>query len=455
MTVDNIEKDFKEREARYFEELKEFLSFKSVSADPEYKSEMTACVNWLKSHVKSLGFEAEIRETSGHPVLFATKIINDNAPTLLFYGHYDVQPPDPLEDWETEPFEMTIKNERIYARGAQDNKGQAFFFLKAIDYLIEKSLLNINVKLCIEGEEEIGSQGLPPELPKWKDELKADLLLVCDTFKTDQGNPSVVVGLRGVAGFEFQVKTADRMLHSGLYGGGVANAASVVSYLISSLHDEEGRIAIDGIYEDVAPISDKAKELLLAAADSDEALIKSIGAQKLWGEPEYSRAERATLRPSLDINGITAGYQGEGSKTVIPNTATFKVTIRLVPNQSPEKVAELLIAHLEKHCPDTAEVKLLHREQSSAALGIDPEQAEIKQVLSLLSEISEKEPMLDWLGGSIPIVGDLSEVSGAVAILTGFGTKEDRIHEPNESFAIQNFWEGFRFVVNYLQKIAS
>ena len=455
MSIENLHAEFKEREARYFEELKEFLSFKSISADPEYKEEVVSCVNWLKEHVKNLGFETEIRETSGYPALVAKRILDDDAPTILFYGHYDVQPPDPLDQWESDPFEMTTRNGRMYARGAQDDKGQVFFFLKAIDYLIEKSLLNVNVKLCIEGEEEVGSPGLPAALPKWREDLKADILLVCDTEKTATGNPCIVVGLRGIAGFEFKVKTAERMLHSGTYGGAVANAASVAANLISSFHDKDGRIAIDGIYDDVVPLNDKTQELLLAAAESDEEALNAVGAKKEWGEPEFPRAVRIKLRPSLDINGITAGYQGEGSKTVIPNTASFKLTTRLVPNQTPEKVAELILAHLKKHCPETAEVELLHEKASSAALGIDPEQSELKDVLNILSEISEKEPMLDWMGGSIPIVSDLAEASGGVPLLVGFGTDEGRIHEPNESFAIQDFWEGFRFVVNYLQKLAN
>ncbi|MEZ4754179.1 MAG: M20/M25/M40 family metallo-hydrolase [Bdellovibrionota bacterium] len=450
MSFDNLADDFKQRESRYFEELSEFLRFKSISADSEYKTEVLACVNWLKTHVSKLGFEAEIRETSGYPALVASRLINPNLPTILFYGHYDVQPPDPLDQWESDPFEPTIRNQRIYARGAQDDKGQVFFVLKAIDYLIEKSLLNVNLKLCIEGEEEIGSPGLPTALPKWKDDLKADLLLICDTNKTDTGNPCMVAGLRGIAGYEFKVKTAERMLHSGHYGGAVANAASVAANLISTFHDAEGRITIEGLYEDVVSISDKTTELILAASESDKEAIKAIGAKKTWGEPEYPRAVRTRLRPSLDINGITAGYQGEGSKTVIPNTASFKLTIRLVPNQTPKKITELLLAHIEKHCPDTAEVELLNEKAASPALGIDPEQAELKHVLNLLAKISDKEPMLDWMGGSIPIISDLAKSSGAVPLLVGFGTDQGRIHEPNESFGIQDFWEGFRFATHLL-----
>lgn len=361
-----------------------------------------------------------------------------------------MQPPDPIEEWDSDPFKMEIRNNRIYARGAQDDKGQVFFFLKAIEYLISRSQLGINIKLCLEGEEEIGSPNLVKIADSLGDRLKADLLLVCDTDKTGGGNPCIVLGLRGICGFEFQVKTADRMLHSGMYGGSVANAASVAARLIASLHDEDGRIAVPGIYDDVLSISQKSKEILADAAESDDEVVKAIGAKKLWGEPEFSRAERVALRPSIDINGITAGYQGEGSKTVIPNTATFKLTSRLVANQLPEKISSLLLKHFQNVCPETAEVILLHSEQSSAALSISAEQREIIHVKKVLQKISEKEPKFDWVGGSIPIVAEIVKNAGAVPLLVGFGTDEGRIHEPNESFGIQDFWEGFRFVVAYI-----
>ena len=427
------------------EELFELLRFPSVSTDSRHAGDVRACAEWLHGKLSASGLAAEIHETPGQPVVVARNKHQDGRLNVLLYGHYDVQPVDPLELWETEPFEPVVKDGKIWARGATDNKGQHFAHMCGIaEMMEEKGDLPVNLTVILEGEEEIGSPNLRPFLEARKEELACDVIVVSDTGMVAPGVPTLGYGLRGITCLEFTVKGPAVDLHSGVYGGIVANPATVVARLVATLHDADGRVAVEGFYDEVADLEDWEREMWSKVPGvSDEDLLSVTGAPALFGEAGFSAAERLWARPTCEINGIGGGYQGEGSKTVIPAQAMAKISCRLVPHQDPIKTAGLVEAHLRKHCPEgvTLEIEVGHH---GTAYHADPHSVYGKAAQVALEKSFGAEPVLIREGGSIPIIQDFKEVLGADTLLLGLALPDCQIHSPNENFAVENFEAGIR-----------
>ncbi|HQQ03023.1 MAG TPA: dipeptidase [Bacteroidales bacterium] len=434
------------------EELFGLLRIPSISSLSEHKDDMYRAAEYYKNALLKAGLDkAEIFDTPGHPVVYAEKILSSGFPTVLVYAHYDVMPVDPIELWESSPFEPEIREGKIYARGADDDKGQGFMHVKAIEYLINSHQLECNVKFMIEGEEEIGSQHLEDFCRAHKDMLTADIILLSDTTMIAFDTPSITVGLRGLAYLEVEVTGPNRDLHSGLYGGIVQNPIHVLARLLASLHDDNGHITIPGFYDDIREMSEEEREELNRAPFDEEAYKKSLEIERLWGESGFTPVERIGIRPSLDVCGIWGGYTGEGSKTILPSKASAKVSMRLVPNQDPEKIAHLFENYLHKIAPDTVRLKVtaLHGGYPYIApTNIPAYKAARKAYLKTFG----KYPIPTRSGGSIPIVNTFDKVLGIKSLLLGFGLESDAIHSPNENFLLKNFFKGIETISEfYLQ----
>jgi acetylornithine deacetylase/succinyl-diaminopimelate desuccinylase-like protein len=451
---DNFSEYFAENRARFYQELTEFLSFKSISADANYHKDCLNCANWLENHFKLLGAsDSKIIDTSGLPIVsanFNASSNSQNAKTLLFYGHYDVQPVDPLDLWSTEPFLPKIKDNKILARGAQDNKGQLFYFVKALESAIKLGILNFNVKVLIEGEEECGSGGLTKKIPEIAELIKSDLLLVCDTGTLDKNLGAITMGLRGIGHLEFKLTGPNKDLHSGVHGGLVQNPATEISRLISKLHDDSGKIAIDGFYNGIEELSKSDFEAAKNFPISDEIYRGMVGVLPLGGEIGFPPAVRRGLRPTVEINGLTSGYQGEGSKTIIPSFASAKVSCRFVKGQDPEKCMKLLEEFLIKNTPSGLNLEILYNEASGEGFSVSVDSAPVKLAASILKDITGTNPLYIWEGASIPIIPSLINYSGAIPLLVGFGLEEDNIHAPNESFSLDQWEKGYSFCIKLL-----
>ncbi len=444
-----IEAVFDKNLEQYLSEWKEFLEFPSISMEPEHADSCVRCARWLNSHLESIGFSSRIIETSSHPMVFAKHAGEPTAPTVLFYGHYDVQPVDPIDAWETPPFEPNIRNNRMYARGAQDNKGQILYTLKAMESLLKLGEFMPTVKVLIEGDEEFGSKGIIDALPELREDIKADLLLVTDTGTVSSGAPTIIMGLRGILHMSLKLKGPGHDLHSGSHGGVAPNPATEICRLLATLHDDTGRIAIKGFYDDVAEPSDEEKELANAGFNEDQ-YISETGIPPTAGEKNYTPAERIGFRPSIDINGVSGGYSGPGIKTVIPDHADARISARLVPGQDPEKCAQLIADHLMQKTPDGMKLEIPGRLTAGGALSVNPNSKFVAHAKAVLSELSDKDVAFRWEGASIPIVASLAEMSGAEPILAGFGSDEDNVHAPNESFSLDRFRQGFMYVASML-----
>ncbi|MGY6561141.1 MAG: dipeptidase [Luteibaculaceae bacterium] len=437
---------------RFLQELFELLRIPSLSADSKYKDDILKAAHWVKENIIASGADfAEVIPTKGHPIVYGEKIIDKNLPTVLVYGHYDVQPPDPIELWETPAFEPTIKttevhpNGAIFARGACDDKGQMFMQIKAFECLTKTNNLQCNVKFMIEGEEEIGSPNLEIFVKDNVERLKADVVLVSDTGMISMENPSITVGLRGLSYLEVEVTGPNRDLHSGLYGGAVANPINALCEMIAALKDENGSITIPGFYDDMDSVSEEARKELARIPFSQERYNKSIGITKEAGEKGYSTLERASIRPTLDVNGIWGGYTGEGSKTVLPSKAFAKISMRLVPGQSPEKITQLFKKHFESSAPEgiTVDVKPHHGgEPYLTPIDFPAYQAASKAI----EETFGKTPIAHRGGGSIPIVALFEQHLGLKTLLLGFGLDTDAIHSPNEHYGLDNFYKGIETI---------
>lgn len=444
-----IEAEFDKNFERYLSEWKEFLKFPSISMEPEHADNCLRCASWLSSHLESIGFSSRIIETSSHPLVFAEYAGDPSAPTVLYYGHYDVQPVDPLNAWVTPPFEPNIRNNRMFARGAQDNKGQIFYSLKALEELIRLGQLKPTIKVLIEGDEEFGSKGIMDVLPQIKEELKADALLVADTATASSGAPTIIMGLRGIIHMSLKLNGPDHDLHSGAHGGAALNPATEICRLLAKLHDDNGRIAIDGFYDDVNEPSEKEKELANADFD-EERYFAQTGMRPLSGEKDYTPVERICFRPSIDVNGISGGYNGPGIKTVIPDHANARISARLVPGQDPAKCYGMIADHLRRNTPEGMTLEIPEHLEAGGALRVDPDSRFIERAKSVLSELSDKDVVLQWDGASIPIVASLAQTSGAEPLLVGFGSAEDNVHAPNESFSLDRFKQGFMYIASML-----
>lgn len=434
-----------------------FLSFESVSTDPKYKPQVQACANWLADYIQKIGFHVELWPTLGNPVLFASHLqAGPSKPTLLIYNHYDVQPIDPINEWTTPPFQPTIREGEVYARGTADNKGQCFYVLQALKALMQKNQkLPINIKLCIEGEEESGSQGLASLLKdrRRQEQLKADYLAIVDMGLKDKDIPAVTLGVRGLVTMEVRVQGSKTDLHSGSHGGIVYNPLHALVEILSKLRDANGKVAVRGFYDDVQEMEPKDKALI--ALNLDEAKYESMfGVKPVGGEKAYSPLERAWTRPTLEINGITGGYGGAGFKTVIPAKAIAKVSCRLVPNQEPMKIGTKVAEYIKKLAPDgvNVEVEIFG---GGNAIRAKPSSKVVKAFAKAYEELLNKPCEYIFDGGSIPIVTQLADASHSEVILLGFGLPDDQIHAPNEHFGIDRLEKGFLVMSRAIELLAS
>ena len=437
---------------KFKEELFELLRIPSVSTDSSHKEDVKEAANFLKAQLESLDLDqVELFETDGNPILYGELITDESKPTVLVYGHYDVQPPDPLDLWETPPFEPTVRNGDVYARGASDDKGQAYTHVKALEAYIKSGTdFPVNIKFILEGEEEIGSPNLVPFITEHKDLLACDMVLISDTAMFAEDTPSITYGLRGLAYMEVEVTGPNRDLHSGVYGGAVENPANVLAEIIAKLKDENGVIQIDGFYDDVKTLSDEDRKAYKKLPFDEEGYKKNLGLDALHGEEGYSTLERASARPTLDVNGLWSGYQGEGAKTVLPSKAGAKISMRLVPDQDPKKIAALFKQQVESLAPDTVKVEVTEHHGGHPAI-TDLSFYGLKAAAQAFEEVYDKEPLFSREGGSIPIVADFQKVLGAQSILMGFGLNSDAIHSPNEKFALKDFYRGIQTSAKFFE----
>jgi acetylornithine deacetylase/succinyl-diaminopimelate desuccinylase-like protein len=415
---------------------------------------MVTCAASVKEHLLKAGADkAAIFETEGHPVVYAEKFIGTDKPTVLVYGHYDVQPADPLELWHSGPFEPVIKDGKIYARGSADDKGQFFMHVKAFETLTATNTLQCNVKFIIEGEEEIGSPNLAKFIKEKKDLLKADVILISDTSMLSMENPSIDVGVRGLSYIQVEVTGPDRDLHSGVYGGAVANPITMLAKMIASCHDENNHITIPGFYDDVLESSDEERKKMAQAPFNENEYKQDLGVTELWGEKGYSTNERTGIRPTLELNGIWGGYTGEGSKTVLPSKAFAKISARLVPNQSSKKITELLIKYFETIAPKGVTVKA--EEHHGGEPYLTPiDSVEYQSAAKAIAATFGKEPIPVRGGGSIPICSLFEQVLGIKIVFMGFGLDSDNLHSPNEKYDLFNYYKGIETIPYFHQYYA-
>ncbi|MGF1671004.1 MAG: dipeptidase, partial [Balneolaceae bacterium] len=428
------------------------LKIPSISTDSERKEDVIKAAHYLVDQLRSIKMDkVEIHKTEGHPIVYAEKCPHKDKPTVLIYGHYDVQPSDPDELWNTPPFEPTIKNGRIYGRGTSDDKGQSFTHIKAVEaYHLTETEIPVNVKFILEGEEEIGSPNLIPFIKEHKEKLECDMVLISDTAMFDEDQPSITYGLRGLAYMEVHVYGPNRDLHSGVYGGAVANPLNVLCEIIAKLKNEDGIIQIPGFYDHVVALSEADRQAYRELPFNEEAFKKDLDLKKLAGEKGYTTLERASARPSLDVNGIWGGYQKAGAKTVLPAKAGAKVSMRLVPDQDPNRISELFAKHVESIAPDTVrvEVKAHH---GGYPVVIDLDFYGLKAAAQAFEDVYETNVLFSREGGSIPIVSDFKNVLGVNSILMGFGLTKDALHSPNESFALKDFHRGIKTSARFFQ----
>ncbi len=431
---------------RFINELFDLLRIPSISAEAARKPDMQRCAEWLAAALAEAGADrAEVMPTEGNPVVYAEKIVDPKAKTVLVYGHYDVMPVDPREEWRTEPFEPTIENGRIRGRGADDDKGQLWMQVKAFEAMCATGTLPCNVKFMLEGEEEIGSESLYGFCRQNKKLLKADIILVSDMSMLSMETPSITCGLRGLTYMEVEVTGPDKDLHSGLFGGAVANPANVLARLVAGLVDSEGRVTIPGFYDDVRSLTPSERRAFNKAPFDPAGYKRSLQIGAVEGEAGYTTLERTGIRPSLDVNGIWGGYTGEGTKTVIPSKATAKISMRLVPNQDYCKIAKLFEKHFRKMAPKSVrvDVKFLHGGMPYVA---PTDMPAYKAAERAVTEAFGRKPLPFYSGGSIPIISGFESILGIKSLLLGFGLAEDAIHSPNESYGLEQFYKGLETI---------
>ncbi|MEM8906904.1 MAG: dipeptidase [Bacteroidota bacterium] len=445
---------------RYLEELLEMLRIPSVSADPAYQKEVQRMAHYVKDKLKAAGAQkVKINKTAGHPIVTAEKIIDKNLPTVLVYGHYDVQPPDPIDLWESGPFEPVIKKTKlhpkgaVFARGACDDKGQFYMHVKAFEAMLQNKCLPCNVKFMIEGEEEVGSVNLEAFCKKYRKELACDVILISDTSLISNKVPSITTGLRGLSYLEVEVTGPNRDLHSGVYGGAVANPINVLSKMIASLQDENNHITIPGFYDDVEIVGEAEREEMNKAPFSLNKYKKDLQIRDIHGEADYTTLERTSIRPTLDVNGIWGGYTGEGAKTVLPSKAYAKISMRLVPHQRPEVITRLFKKHFKAIAPPSVKVKVTPHHGGDPVV-TPTDSLEYQAAHLALQETFGKAPIPQRSGGSIPIVALFKKVLKANSVLLGFGLDSDDIHSPNEHFGLFNYYRGIETIPFFYQHYA-
>jgi len=435
---------------KHLEELFDFLRIPSISSSSEHAKDVRTAAEWVATSLTQAKLEnVQVMETNGHPVVYGEWLHAEGKPTVLIYGHYDVQPVDPLHLWETQPFEPSIRHEKLFARGASDDKGQVFMHIKAIEAIMNTNgTLPVNVKFIIEGEEEIGSPNLPEFVEKHKDLLASDVIVISDTGMLEKGKPAICYGLRGLCGIQIDVKGAKSDLHSGLYGGGVQNAAHALIELLASFHDQNGKVLVDGFYDKVADLTSEERKAYEALNTDEEKIREDLGVPELFGEEGYTYNERTWVRPTLEINGVYSGFQGEGIKTVIPSEATAKITCRLVPNQDPDEILELLEAHIEKHKPKGVTVKVSHFDKGAPFVTPFDHPA-IQAAARSYEKVYKVPTAFTRGGGSIPIVAAFDQILNKPVVLMGFGLPDENFHAPNEHFHLENFDKGLQTICHY------
>lgn len=442
---------------RFLEELLDLLRIPSVSADPKYAGDVRRMAEATAQHLKAVGLDqVEVCDTPGHPIVYGEKMVDPKAPTVLVYGHYDVQPADPVDLWSSPPFEPVVKKTKthpegaIFARGSCDDKGQVFMHVKAFEMMSKTNLLPCNVKFMIEGEEEVGSKNLEKFCRDNKKKLSCDVVLISDTSIIDNNTPSITVGLRGLCYMEVEVTGPNKDLHSGVYGGAVANPVNVLCQMIASLHDAKKRVTVKGFYDDVQKVSSKERKAMNLAPYDEKQYMKDLGVSELMGEKDFTTVERTGIRPTLDVNGIWGGYIGEGAKTVLPSKAYAKISMRLVPDQDPKKIERMFQKHFEGLAPKSVKVKVTAHHGGYPVV-VPTNSVEYKASERAMEQAFGKKPLPQRGGGSIPIVAMFDQVLNAKSVLMGFGLDSDDIHSPNEHYGLFNFYKGIETIPYFYQ----
>ncbi|MES2789880.1 MAG: dipeptidase [Planctomycetota bacterium] len=442
MSIESVETYLQQNSERFVSELSELLRIPSVSADSAFKADVRRAAQLVDQQMRQAGMTTEIVETPGNPIVVGTLTQTPGAPTLLIYGHYDVQPPDPLEQWITPAFEPTIRDGKIYARGATDDKGQMLTHIKAIEAWTKTvGKLPVNVKVIVEGEEEVGSRNLDDFLAARREQLACDVIVVSDTSQYAPGIPAITYGLRGIIAAEVILRGPRQDLHSGIFGGSITNPVNTLAKLVASLHDEQGRVQIPGFYDDVDPLTAEERQQFAALPFDEGAFFESVGVSAGWGETGFTSTERRWARPTCDVNGITGGYQGEGPKTIIPAWARAKITCRMVPNQNPDKIVQSLEAHLRAQCRPGTTLEFTS-DHGAAGLVFDTSSEYMQAASRAIAAAFGREPVFIREGGSIPIVKTFKEILGADTLLLGWGQNTDNLHSPNEHFTLADFHHG-------------
>ena len=452
--MDAVQKYIETHKKRFLDELFGLMRIPSISSEPEHKADMIKAAEYYRQILLNAGVDkAEVMSTGGNPVVYGEKVVDPAKPTVLVYAHYDVMPVDPVELWHSPPFEPEVRNGKIWGRGADDDKGQGFMHAKAFETLAKTGNLPVNVKFMLEGEEEIGSVHLGAFCETHKEMLQADIILVSDTGMMASDIPSITVGLRGLAYWEVEVTGPNRDLHSGLFGGAVANPINVLSKMIAAMTDDRHRVTLPGFYDDVTEVSPAERKLLNEAPFDEEEYKKAIGVEALQGEEGYTTLERTGIRPSFDVCGIWGGYTGKGAKTVLPSKAYAKVSSRLVPNQNHEKIARLFEEHFTRMAPPSVKVKVRYLHGGQAYV-CPIDLPAYKAAERAYEEVYGKRPIPTRSGGSIPIISTFEKVLGIKSILMGFGLESDAIHSPNENYPLDHFYKGIETIVRFYQFFA-
>ncbi|MSR43682.1 MAG: dipeptidase [Pedosphaera sp.] len=445
-----------QHEPRFIRELSEYLRFPSVSAQAKHAGDVAACAQWLADHSRAIGLEAEVHKTKGHPIVLARtpRAKGKRKPHFVVYGHYDVQPPEPFDLWKTPPFEPRIEGRSIFARGSTDNKGQHFAHLKAVEaYLKTGTELPCDLTFIIEGEEEVGCESLPPFLRKHRAALRCDTVVVSDTGMPDKQHPALTYALRGIAAIEVKLHGPSRDLHSGIYGGSLDNPAMALCQLLAKLRDKNGRVTVAGFYDGVKSLSAFERKQLARLPFNAAQYRKFLGVPQLFGERGHTAVEQRSARPTVEINGLTSGYQGPGSKTIVPSWASAKLTFRLVPGQDPKRILHLVARHLRKICPPTVRLEISEGHGGEPYL-VSPTGPQAQAALRALKAAFGREPVLMREGGSIPIVNEFKKILGADTLLLGLALPDDNLHSPNEKFDLDNFAGGSRMSAHLWQELA-
>ncbi|WP_087973384.1 dipeptidase [Oceanobacillus rekensis] len=444
----------KDNRERLLGKLNEFLAIPSVSTDSQYKDDVHSAADFIVTYLTDINFDkVEKQETNGHPLVYAEyNGAGMDAPTVLFYGHYDVQPVDPIDLWDSDPFKPEVRDGRLFARGSSDDKGQVFMHLAVFEaYMKTEGAIPINVKVCIEGEEEIGSENLYDILHEKKEQFQADFAVISDSGMAEKNQPTILYGLKGFTGIEITVNGPDHDLHSGMYGGAVRNPIMALSHILASMKNENEVVTVDGFYDDVEPLTDAERKLMEQAPGED--FLETTGIPETVSEEGYTAKEHTMGRPTFEINGIYGGYQGEGTKTIIPSSATAKITCRLVPGQDPEKVQKLLEDHVNNVVPTGVTVDVKKEKLSAKAYKVEPTHPLIKKAASSYTKAFGKETVYLRMGGSIPVVEWIEAIYDIPIVLLGFGTPDDRLHSPNESFPLDSFDKGMETLVYYWDEV--